>query len=248
MTKEFPEKWVSIVQSNVPYYRLLTEDRQQELHGLIHVFLNEKEYEGCNGLTITDEIRLTIAAQACILLLGRKTDFYPTVRTILVYPHTYFAPTKKYLDNGAVFEGTEQRLGESWSHGAVVLSWDDVLQGASDIQDGHNLVFHDFAHQLDNETGSVEGAPVLPEYTMYITWARVLSEEYQTLIDNILHNRKTVMDEYGSTSPAEFFAVATECFFEKPIQLKKSYPNLYDQLKIFYQQDTASLMKHAKEK
>lgn len=244
--RNFSENWISVIKKNVPYYCLLSEQQQQELHGLINVFLDEKEYEGCGGLTITDEIRLTISAQACILLLGRKTDFYPTFRTILVYPYAYIAATKEHLDDGTVYEGFEQRLGESWSQGAVVLSWDDVLQGASDIHDGHNLVFHEFAHQLDNESGSVEGAPVLDKGSMYIAWARVLSKEYKLLINNIVHNRKTVMNEYGTTNPAEFFAVATECFFEKPKKLKKKHPDLYEQLKLFYKQDTALLMKKRK--
>ena len=244
--QEFPENWILVIKKNVPYYSLLSSQQQQNLHGLIHIFLDEKEFEGCSGLTITDEIRTTIAAQACILLLGRETDFYPTFRTVLVYPQAYVAETKKHQDNGTVSESVEHRLGESWSHGAIVLSWDDVLRGASDIHDGQNLVFHEFAHQLDNESGSVEGAPVLDKSSMYITWGRVLSKEYRVLIENIIHDRKSVLDDYGATSPAEFFAVATECFFEMPKKLKKKHPDLYEQLKLFYKQDTASLMKNVK--
>lgn len=237
--KPFPTEWLLILERNVPYYRYLSADEQKELQGLIQIFLNEKQFEGCGGLEMTDEIRVTIAAQACLLLLGRKTDFYPTLRSILVYPHAYIAPVKKVHSELLVTEGLETRFGESWSHGYVILSWDDVLKGASDIHDGHNLVFHEFAHQLDEESGAANGAPVLPHHSMYIAWARVLSREYERLVESIEQNRPTLLDHYGATSPAEFFAVATEFFFEKPVELKKFHPELYDQLRLFYQRNPA---------
>lgn len=239
MQQKFPAEWLSILERNVPYYRCLTADEQKELQGLIQVFLKEKQFEGCGGLEITDEIRVTIAAQACILLLGRKTDFYPTLRSILVYPHAYLAPIKKVDSAFLVTEGIEARFGESWSHGYVILSWDDVLKGASDIHDGHNLVFHEFAHQLDEESGAADGAPVLPHHSMYVAWARVLGREYERLIENIEQNRPTLLNQYGATNPAEFFAVATEFFFERPVELRKLHPELYDQLKLFYCTDPA---------
>ena len=168
MQKTFPAEWLSIIERYVPYYRCLPPAEQSELHGLIHVFLNEKQFERCGGLEISDEIRVTIAAQACMLLLGRKTDFYPTLRSILVYPHVYIAPVTRVDADLLVTEGLESRFGESWSHGYVILSWDDVLKGASDIQDGHNLVFHEFAHHLDEESGAADGVPVLPKHSMFI--------------------------------------------------------------------------------
>ena len=182
MKQPFPSNWLSIVERNVPYYRRLNPDQQRRLQGLIQVFLDEKQFEGCGGLVITDEIRVTIAAQACILLLGHETDFYPSLRSILVYPYVYVAPLKQNQPDGIVVEGAEPRQGESWSHGYVVLSWNDVLHGASDIHDGKNLVFHEFAHQLDEESGAADGAPILPQYSMYIAWARVLGKEYQSLV------------------------------------------------------------------
>jgi Mlc titration factor MtfA (ptsG expression regulator) len=242
MQQSLPTEWLKIVERNVPYYSYLPKDARSELQGLILIFLEEKEFEGCNGLKITDEIRLTIAAQACILLLGRKTDIYPTLRSILVYPHGYVAPTSYRQPDGTVVEGMQPRLGESWSRGNVVLSWDDVLQGASDIHDGHNLVFHEFAHQLDNESGAAEGAPELPRRSMYIAWARVLGREYEALISSIERNRPTLLNHYGTTNPAEFFAVATEYFFEKPIELKRLHPELYETLQSFFQQDPASFV------
>jgi len=235
--QQMPTAWVEIIERNVPYYRRLSPEDRRELQGHVQVFLAEKRFEGCGGLEITDEIRLTIAAQACVLLLHRATDYYPQLRVILVYPHMYIAEATRRFPGGIVVEGREIRLGESWMAGAIVLSWDDVLRGAADIHDGHNVVFHEFAHQLDAESGKAEGAPVLPRRSMYIAWARVLRAEYEHLLDDMAHQRRTVLDSYGATDPAEFFAVATEAFFEKPAELKTRHPTLYEQLKLFYRQD-----------
>lgn len=238
--RPLPDSWIAIIERNVPYYRTLDAPDRRELQGHIQVFLAEKRFEGCGGLELTDEIRVTIAAQACVLLLHRDTDYYPSLRTILVYPDPYIARVARKLPGGIAIEGREVRLGESWVAGAIVLSWDDVLRGAADIHDGHNLVFHEFAHQLDAESGSANGAPNLPRRSMYIAWARVMRAEYAHLLDDLAHHRDTVLDDYGGTSPAEFFAVATECFFEKSVQLEKTHPALYDQLKLFYRQDPAA--------
>ena len=163
-----PQSWLKIIGRNVPFYHCLPEADQRELQDHIQVFLDEKHFEGCRGLQVTDEIRLTIAAQACLLLLHRDTDYYPTMKSILVYPSTYIAHVSESMGNGIAIEGDSVRLGESWHHGAVVLSWDDVLRGASDIHDGHNVVLHEFAHQLDQEGGEAHGSPILPRRSMYI--------------------------------------------------------------------------------
>ena len=240
MANSFPAQWLAIIKKNVPYYHCLPAQDQSELQRLIQVFLAEKKFEGCGGLIITDEIRVTIAAQACILLLGGTSDFYPRLVSIIVYPAAFIADVRRNQPGGVVFEGREPRLGESWSRGLVVLSWDDVLQGASDIHDGHNLVYHEFAHQLDNESGEAKGAPRLPKPSMYIAWARVLTREYEVLMDAVINNRPSLLDRYGVTSPAEFFAVSTEFFFERPNDLKSAHPDLYEQLRLFYQRDPAS--------
>jgi len=239
MAQALPPEWQEIVERNVPYAASLGEGEQKQLQGLIQVFLDEKRFEGCGGLEITDEIRVTIAAQACILLLNRESDFYATLRTVLVYPHAYVSREAIRLPDGTVSEVGQVRLGQSWDRGSMVLSWDDVRSGASDVHDGHNVVFHEFAHQLDHESDRGSGAPLLPKRSMYIAWARVLGHEYESLLDDIEHHRKTLLDAYGGTNAAEFFAVVTECFFEKPRQMRARHPELYEQLRTFFQQDPA---------
>jgi Mlc titration factor MtfA (ptsG expression regulator) len=242
MQKLMPEDWLAILRVNVPYYNCLPQEDQHRLQGLIHIFLDEKSFEGVGGLEMTDEIRLTIAAQACILMLHRHEDLYPELRTIIVYPHTYHVQETIRRPEGTEIESSQIRLGESWSYGTVVLSWDNVLHGASDIHDGENVVYHEFAHQLDNETGIANGAPDLPGRSRYLAWARVISQEYSSLVKHLRQNRPEVFRSYGALSPAEFFAVATELFFEKPIQLRSQHPALYEQLQLFYQQDPAMLI------
>ena len=236
----FPRQWAAILERNVPCYRALPPDDQRELQGHIQVFLDEKRFEGCAGLEITDEIRVTVAAQACMLLLHRQSDYYPRMKTIFVYPQGYLTRSVATGAGGIVTETDGLRLGESWYRGPVVLSWDDARKGAADARDGHNVVFHEFAHQLDSETGEHDGAPVLPRRSMYIAWARVLGGDYRRLIDDIARDRKTALRAYGATDPAEFFAVATEAFFEKPRALRRRHPSLYEQLRGFYRQDPAA--------
>jgi Mlc titration factor MtfA (ptsG expression regulator) len=237
--EEFPAAWVEIIERNVPIYRRLNPSDREELHGHIQVFLGEKHFEGCGGLELTDEIKVTIAAQACLLLLHRETDYFRRLVTILVYPSAYVAKGLEPIGGGFALEGVQARLGEAWVDGVVVLSWDDVRRGAADVKDGENVVLHEFAHQLDQEDGDADGAPILGHRSRYVAWARILGAEYEQLRQDVDRHRKTVLDAYGATQPAEFFAVATECFFEKPIQLRRKHPELYDELREYYHQDPA---------
>ncbi len=240
MKTPLPPDQLAIVERTVPYYRYLSPEDQEELRGLVRIFLAEKNFEGCDGLEITDEIRLAIAAQACMLLLHRKTDIYPLLQSVLVYPRTFVAPLKERAPGGIVIEDFEERDGESWDIGALILSWDDVLESVEDIHDGYNVVFHEFAHQLDDEAGIADGAPPLSDRSMYADWSRVLGAEYDAHVKAVERHRPTVLDEYGAESPAEFFAVATEAFFELPRDLRAAHPELYEQLSRFYMQDPAS--------
>jgi Mlc titration factor MtfA (ptsG expression regulator) len=236
LAKAFPAEWKQIVQKNVPLYNRLPDSLREQLHGLIHVFMAEKNFEGCGGLEITDEIRVTIAAQASMLLLNRKATYFRKLKTILVYPDTYVARTVS-VGGTVTINGQSVRLGESWQNGPVVLAWDSVKGGTLNITDARNVVLHEFAHQLDQEDGSADGAPILEHRSSYIVWARVLSEEYEALQRKKKKGRRAVMSKYGATNPAEFFAVATEAFFEKSKQMKKKHPELYDELRNYYKLD-----------
>ncbi len=237
MERPFPEEWLEILSRTFPrIHRLSLEDRSELLRH-IQVFLDEKRFEGAQGLEITDEIRLTIAAQACLLLLHRETDYYPGLYSIIVYPHEYVASRAVPNRGGLVPETAQVRLGETAARGALVLTWDAARRGVSDVQDCRNVVFHEFAHQLDAEAGAFDGAPVLPRRSMYLAWARVLGEEYEALRENVMRHQPTDIDPYGATNPAEFFAVATECFFQQPQQMQAQHPELFHELKLFYRQD-----------
>ena len=234
----FPAAWREILDRDVAYVAKLAEADRAELEGLVQVFLAEKNIEGCGGLELTDEIRVTIAAQACLLLLHRETDIYPELETVLVYPHAYRAKSTK-RDGGVVIESEDARLGESWTRGVVVLAWDHVASSARHL-DGDNVVLHEFAHQLDAEDGSMDGAPDLGSRARFASWARVLGEEFAELSARLHAGRGSDIDAYGATSPPEFFAVVTSMFFEKPAQLRKRHPELYAELAAFYRQDPAA--------
>jgi len=238
-SQPFPESWATILQRNVPYYLRLSPNDQRELEQHIQVFVAEKNFEGCGGLEMTDEIKVTIAAYACILLLHREHDYYPRLKSILVYPDVYpVAGVRRGLGN-IVVEGDEMRAGESWRTGAVVVSWNHAFHRPADPNAGRNVVLHEFAHQLDQEDGFENGAPVL-RTSMYAAWARILGREYRALSEAADADRPTLLDKYGATNPAEFFAVVTEYFFEQPHQLKTQHPELYEELKLYYRQDPVS--------
>lgn len=237
--RNFPCEWDQILQRNLALYRYLPSGLKRELQGDIRVFLDEKHFEGCSGLEVTDEMRVTIAAEACLLLLNRPTKFYPNLVTILVYPHAYTAVVRE-RDGVIVTERESQRLGESWQLGTVVLAWDAVREGAADMHHAHNVALHEFAHQLDGEDGRVDGAPLLPSAARYQAWTRVLDHEFAQLQERIGSLQVHVLDDYGATSPAEFFAVATETFFEKPQELLATEPELYRVLADYFRLDPAA--------
>lgn len=236
----FPDAWKQIVERNVALYRRLPAGDRRELLGHVQVLLAEKHFEGCDGLELTDEIRVTIAAQAAVLLLHRDTDYYPELKSILVYPSAYVVPEERPVGGGLWADGEEVRLGQTAPRlGALVLAWDDALRGARTTDDGYNVVFHEFAHQLDFEDRFVDGTPRLAR-GQYASWARVLSAEYDALRRDTALARPTLIDEYGATNPAEFFAVLTELFFERPAELRAEHPALYQELASFYRQDPAA--------
>jgi Mlc titration factor MtfA (ptsG expression regulator) len=238
-SQPFPGDWERMLRDNVPLYRRLSDTDQRELQGRIHVFLAEKLFEGCGGLEVTDEVRVTIAAQACILLLHRDTECFPAMTSIFVYPSLFYSDVAEENEDGIVSEYEEDRSGESWDYGPVVLSWEDALAPAFGEEEGYNSVVHEFVHQLDLENGAADGVPKLENSEQYESWERVFTEAFERFERRLNADRPTVIDEYGVEGPDEFFAVATEHFFQTPDALRREYPDLYDELKSYFKQDPA---------
>ena len=236
----FPEEWETVLQRHFTHFTLLTPDEQQHLRQDIQVFIAEKYWEGCGGLELTQAMQVLVAAQACLLTLYREHEFYPNVESILLYPSGYAVPQKSVAPGGIVEETFSARLGEAWDNGPVVLSWADVESGGSNDGDGQNVVYHEFAHKLDMRDGSADGVPRLETDADYDAWAEVMSREYQELVAQTEAGHATLLGDYAATNPAEFFAVGTECFFEKPRQMQQTHPSLYEALRGFYQQDPAA--------
>lgn len=232
--KPFPAEWSGILGKNVPLYRHLPEELRLKLHKRIGRFVESVRFEGCGGLELTQEMILTIAAQACLLVIHRDGEPFPDLKAVYLYPSTFHSVQRSVDAMGVVTEGVVHRLGESWRTGTIVLAWDAVEKGARDIRDGANVTFHEFAHELDHEDGSTDGAPGLPGKAAYRSWARVFTENYKDFLERVEDGKKTVIDEYGATNPPEFFAVATEAFFEKPRQLAAKRPDLYQELADYY--------------
>lgn len=230
----FKDEWIALLKENVPLYSCLPEEMRPQLHERISRFISTTRFEGCNGLELTEEMILTVAAQACMLVLHRKGEPYPKLRNIYLYPDTFSSVQKSRNALGVVTEAEVHRLGESWESGTVILSWSSVEHGARNINDAKNVTFHEFAHQLDHEDGSTDGAPGLPSREAYRSWARVFQENYVDFHEMLEKGKKTLLDPYGATNPAEFFAVVTETFFEKPKQLRRKRPELYEEMREYY--------------
>ena len=237
VTAPFPPQWVKILERNIQVYPSLPMPLRLQLRKLIKQFLHQKLFSGAAGLEVTDEMRVTIAAQACMLHLNRPGDLYPKLKYILIYPSAFVVSRPQADGSGVVSKRSRGLLGESWQNGKVILAWDNVLHGARNFVDGSNVVLHEFAHQLDSESGSADGAPLLAGTSCYRSWAAALSEEFEELQTDARSGRSSLMDHYGATNPAEFFAVATETFFEKPRQMAKHHTELFGVLKNYYRID-----------
>ena len=229
---EFKDEWITYLENNLPLYARFPNELKERIHEKIGQFVATTFFEGCGGLELDDEMILTVAGQACILVINREGRPYPNLNTVLLYPSTFSSQVDSVSGKRRV-----HRLGESWSNGTVILAWDTVEHGARNIFDGHNVTLHEFAHQLDSELGDTDGVPRLRTEEAYHTWGQVMHDGYETLVDNVERRRKTVLDHYGATNPAEYFAVATEAFFEKPKQMFKKRADLYAALKEYYQLD-----------
>jgi len=236
---------LAILERNIQVYSELPMPLRLQLRELIKQFLHQKQFSGAAGLEVTDEMRVTIAAQACMLQLNRSDGLYPKLKYILIYPSTFVVTRPEADESGLVSENRKAMLGESWQNGRVILwqngrvilAWDNVLHGASNFVDGRNVVLHEFAHQLDSESGTADGAPLLAGTSCYRSWASALSEEFEELQKDTMLGRRSLIDHYGATNPAEFFAVSTETFFEKPRQMAKHHAELFNVMKRYYRID-----------
>ena len=235
-----PPAWRDIVARNVPLAARLPERERERLLRLAQVFLHDKPMEGV-GLELTDEIRVTVAAQACLLLLNLDYPCYPTLRRVLVYPGV-FQPRRVDMPRfGEVHQEPRPTLGEAWTSGVVVLSWDSSLVGSLNPAEGQNVVLHEFAHVLDGENGAMDGQPLLEHASAYRTWGYVFRALYERQVEAVLEGGEAPLHPYGAANPAEFFAVATEAFFTRPADLRARLPELYEELRKFYRQDPAGL-------
>ena len=234
-----PASWAALLTTRVPLYRGLPGGLRAQLHGHMQIFVREKRFIGCNGLEVDDEMRATIAAQACLLLLNRKTDYFADFTSILVYPESFVVPVV-HRDGALETHDEELRSGESWQRGPVVLSWTDIVHGTTLAGDGHNVVLHEFAHKLDEENGAMDGVPALRDDASQRAWIDILGREFDLLRLRARHVTDGVLDDYGASSPAEFFAVATEAFFARGAALSAHHARLYETLRAYYQVDPAS--------
>jgi Mlc titration factor MtfA (ptsG expression regulator) len=239
LAQPFPTEWFGYLDRNVVHYRHLSLDEQAKLRDDLRVFIAEKNWEGCRGLQLTDEIKVTIAAYASLLVLALEPDSLGRVQSILVYPDTFRVPDARDRF-GLVHEEGDSRSGEAWYRGPVILSWADALHDARHPRQGRSLPLHEFAHQLDMLTGAADGMPPLEGVEPQRRWQEVMTVEYQRLGDAVEHGEATLLDPYGATHPAEFFAVASECFFVRPLALERRHPALYEVLRDYFRQDPAA--------
>ncbi len=230
----FPQAWREILRRRMPAFARLPADVQLQLKKHAQVLLAEKPFIGCGGLAITDEMRVLIAIQASLLLLNRRAGYFPSLRQVLVYPGAFVVERPTAGLGGLTRDERRVLAGESWQQGQVILSWDDVLAGAADPGDGRNVVIHEFAHQLDQESGFANGAPFLGRRDRYARWAAVLGFEFEALQQRLARGEPGLIEAYAATDAAEFFAVVSELFFERPAELAAAHPALYDEFARYY--------------
>lgn len=231
----FPPAWRELLRKRMPAFHALPADLQLQAKKHAQVLLAEVPFIGCRGLVVSDEMRVLVAVQAALLLLnGGAGARFPGLRQVLLYPEPFLVRRPRPDGQGLVDERAQLLAGESWQQGQVVLSWPDVLAGAADPGDGHNVVIHEFAHQLDQAGGAANGAPWLPGRAARQRWARTMSAEFAALRARVARGEPGLIDAYGAQDPAEFFAVCSELFFERPQALAAAHPALFSELAGLY--------------
>jgi MtfA peptidase len=240
LEQPFPEAWETILAENVVVAARLEPAMQQRLRDLTQVFIAEKRWEGLGGLEMTDEVRVTVAAQACVLLLGREHALYEDVESILVYPSTVVAPPRARgvfeIGHAPIDERGDHLLGQAFLRGPVILAWDQVLAGGRGIGRG-NVVYHELAHKIDMADGAIDGTPPLDGRSARQHWAAVCAKEFLELRARIEAGKPSFLDEYGATNEAEFFAVVTEAYFTQGELLRRHEPALHAVFRELYRFD-----------
>ncbi|MHC5114418.1 MAG: M90 family metallopeptidase [Planctomycetota bacterium] len=243
LAEAFPAEWQAILHREVGLYGLLDTGERAKVRDDLRVFIAEKSWEGVKDFELNEAMQVIVAANACVLTLAMDGDPLRHVRTIIVQPDEYVPPQVRV--EGGIAHAGASATGTAYVHGPVVLSWRHILHNSRNPHDGRNVVLHEFAHQLDFTGGVVDGTPPLPRKDLYPAWKRIMTAEYEQLVQAANHGMGTVIDHYGATNPAEFFAVTTECFFERPVQMRTYHPELYELLRAYYKQDTARRVERA---
>lgn len=245
--REFDDAWREVLERNVWQYRVLDPPRRERVHTVVAKMVPRVHWEGGSGFAVTDEMRATVSGAAALMTLGLDEPFdFPKLHTVILYERGY----RDRSNQGATILGgssdpifgeqvetSSARLGEAWQWGPVVLSWRDTLRSARARGRGDNLVLHEFAHHLDGLDGSTDGVPRMPTHETERLWYEVTEDEYHRLVGQARRHEVTLLDQYGATNRAEFFAVSTECFFERPHDLKERHAELFGLLATFYRQD-----------
>jgi Mlc titration factor MtfA (ptsG expression regulator) len=239
-TDPAPETWPGIIERLVPLSRRLNDAERLRLLQLTQLFVGEAPMEGCGGLELTEEIRVTIAATACLLLLNLAYPRFAALRRVLVYPDAFVPVRLESRHSLGIADNPSPELGEAWRDGIVVLSWKSVRSLDANGGDGHNVVLHEFAHVLDGEDGAFDGTPILESEQAVRNWTRIFVAEFEREQDAVNRSSDPALDPYAATNRAEFFAVATEAFYESAVKLRDRLPELYEQLRQFYRQDPAA--------
>ncbi len=238
LAQPFPADWKSVLHKDVALYRTLDRPEKTKLHDDLRIFIDEHHWESARDFELTEEMKVIIAAQACLLTLGHEDDHCLRVRGILVLPSSYEVQNHRMGDSPVVSESF-RASGHTSMHGPVVLSWMDVYRDSRNERDGRNVVLHEFAHRLDMCDGLADGMPPARNRQQYLRWQQTMVDAFEKLQFNTDMGLSTVIRSYGATNPTEFFAVVTEAFFEKPTRLQNEEPDLYGVLREFYRQDPA---------
>lgn len=241
--KAFPAAWLQIVHRNCRHFATLSSAEQSRLLRDVRWFLDEKSIEAEVGLPLTDEMRVTVAAHASLLGLGFESPPFDRLRSVIMRAGSYVGSQIQSIQSGPFgpqLHSETARIGEADRNGPVLLSWRDVQQQCRDAPYGRNVILHEFAHLLDMVDGDVDGMPPMQNAEEYKTWKDVTRMEYRQLVQDAQFGIPSLLSWYGATNEAEFFAVATESFFEQPTEMRKLHERLYDVLRVFYKQDPAS--------